>query len=88
MLVLLLFGFVKIIPCNETTLQRRPITMKIDPEVHLYMVEVGEKEWFESDEYILRYSQFPAAMLSTCRSLHQFTTSSRNCFKIVQAKGE
>jgi hypothetical protein len=37
MLVLLLFGFVKIIPCDDSTLQRRPITLKI-------MVEVGEKE--------------------------------------------
>jgi hypothetical protein len=54
MLVLLLFGFVKIIPCDDSTLQLRQSTVKIDPEVHLYKVEVGEKEWFESDEYILR----------------------------------
>jgi hypothetical protein len=70
MLALLLFGFVKIIQCNDSTLQRRPITMKIDPEVHLHTVEVGENQWFESDVYIFRYSQFPAAMSSTPRILH------------------
>jgi hypothetical protein len=52
------------------------------------MAEVGEKEWFESDEYILRYSQFPAVMLNTHRILHHFTTSPRDYFKVVQAKGE
>jgi hypothetical protein len=26
------------------TLQRRPMTVRIPPEVHLYMFEVGEKE--------------------------------------------
>jgi hypothetical protein len=62
--------------------------MEIDSEVHLYMVEVGEKEWFESDEYILRYSQFPAVMSSTNRILHHFTTRPCDYFKVVQAKGE
>jgi hypothetical protein len=43
-LLLLLFGFVTTTPNDVPTLQQRPITVTIHPELHLYMPEVGEKE--------------------------------------------
>jgi hypothetical protein len=50
-LLLLLFGFVTITPNDVPTLQRCPIAVKIHHEMHLYMPEVGEKEWFKMEKY-------------------------------------
>jgi hypothetical protein len=77
------FGFVKIIPCNDSTLQRRPITMKIDPGVHLYKIEVGAKEQFESDEYI----QFSAATLNMHRILQPFYDNTLQLFQGCSCQG-